>query len=302
MNNASLLILAGGLGSRYQGQKQIDSVTENGDALMEFALYDAIQAGFRKYVFIVNPHSPDEFKQKLTEILQTRNCEVHFLVQKIDSHIPTSFLPKLKDRLKPLGTAHAVLCAKDVIKEPFLTMNADDFYGSNSFEIGYQSIQNQEITENKFGLLAFELQKTLSKNGSVSRGICRIENERLQGVEEFIGIEQSENVIYGRNENNQIQALAKDSKVSMNFWILHPSFFDRAEKKLIAFLESYQPETEFYLPSVLDKALQSKEIEIKVFTTNDKWFGLTYPQDKVDVENEIKKLQNQGKYPEELWT
>jgi len=174
MNNATLLILAAGMGSRYQGQKQIEAVGSKGECIMEFTIFDALKLGIRKFVLIVNTQFPIEFKNKLIEISEKQHFEIHFITQTIDKFIPKSYLNKLDKRIKPLGTAHAVYCAKDLIDEPFITVNADDYYGNNSLEMAMQLLHNKQIDSNNFGIVAFMLQNTLSENGPVSRGICRI--------------------------------------------------------------------------------------------------------------------------------
>lgn len=304
INKASLLILAGGMGSRYKGQKQIDSVSANGETLMEFALYDAIKVGVRKFVFIINNQFPSEYRNRISNLLLARNCEVHFIEQTLDAFIPESYATKLKNREKPLGTAHAVYCARKIIQEPFITMNADDFYGYNTFKNAYRFISTRKISENEFAMCAFELQNTLSKNGSVSRGLCKLSSaNKLLKVEEFTFIENVNGVIKGLNEKLKAKTLKEEDKVSMNFWILHPSFFTMIEQSLEEFLDQHQDlsSIEFFLPSVIDKAIQSKKINVEVLPTSEKWFGLTYPGDKEQVMSELKVKKEKGEYPSSLW-
>lgn len=304
INKASLLILAGGMGSRYKGQKQVDTVSANEETLMEFALYDAIKVGIRKFVFIINDKFPTEYKNKIEKLLSERNCQVHFVVQTLDKFIPKQYLTKLKNRVKPLGTAHAVYCAKEIINEPFITMNADDFYGYNTFRNAFRYIESDNISENKFAMCAFELENTLSKNGSVSRGICKVSSDnKLSQVEEFTYIERVNDVIKGLNENLKAKTLKGEDRVSMNFWVLHPSFFKMAERDLEVFLDQQSDlsRVEFYLPSVIDKGIQNKKVGVEVLPTSEKWFGLTYPGDKEHVMRELQIKKEKSEYPNSLW-
>lgn len=300
MNKISLLILAGGLGSRYQGQKQVDKITEF-ESLMEFALFDALKVGIQKFVFIINDQFPVDYKNHLKTILENKNAEVHFVVQNRFENVPEDFHQKLKERIKPLGTAHAVLCAKKIIQEPFITMNADDFYGRNSFQLAFDFASNSPLDE--FGIVGFQLENTLSENGKVSRGICQIQNDQLKSVSEHIEIEVNNQFITGNNEDLQEVILDKSDIVSMNLWVLNPLFFDFAETELIRFLEnSTQPmKDEFYLPSVIDSAIQSNQISVKVLYSKEKWMGLTYAADKLEVSNQIQQLISQNVYPNRLW-
>ncbi|NLN32941.1 MAG: dTDP-glucose pyrophosphorylase [Flavobacteriaceae bacterium] len=302
MNKISLLILAGGMGSRYKGQKQVDTISQK-ETLLEFALYDAIQSGVQKFVFIINSKFPKEYKSRLEKILTERKSEFYFLEQKTDNFIPNEFQLKLAKRKKPLGTAHAVLCAKEIINEPFITMNADDFYGKDSFESAVNFIRKTGNSDSKFGTVAFKLKNTLSENGTVSRGICKVENQLLKEVEEFVSIEKSGDEIKGLDKENLISKLNENDFVSMNFWILKPSFFSVIENEFYEFLVENEDlsQREFYLPSVIDKGIHEKKFEVEVHTTNEKWFGLTYPEDKSLVVREIEKLKSEGVYPKNLW-
>lgn len=303
INKPSLLILAGGMGSRYKSQKQVDTVSSNNETLMEFALYDAIKVGIRKFVFIINNQFPSDYKDKITKLLSDREAEVHFVEQTLDKFIDEQYLSKINGRSKPLGTAHAVYCAKDVINEPFITMNADDFYGNDTFKTAYEFIKSGQITKDKFALCAFELKNTLSENGSVSRGICSIANHTLTKVEEYTQIERRADTIQGLDESLQKRTLKEEESVSMNFWVLHPSFFAMASKGLDSFLDTFENHSnaEFYLPSVVDYAIQNKEVKVQVLPTDEKWFGLTYPGDKERVMSELETKKKQNTYPNKLW-
>lgn len=300
----TLLVLAAGLGSRYKGQKQIDSLTKENESLMEFALYDALKLGLKKVVFITNDQLPEDYKNKLNTILSQNDCEAYFVEQTRDKFIPQEYKSKLEEREKPLGTAHAVYCAKDIIDEPFITINADDFYGYKTFESAFDSVRNNEISKSNYTMVAFELKNTLSQNGTVSRGVCEVENDKLKGVEEYKSIEEQDGVVKGINdETKEEKTLDHNDPVSMNFWVLDPSFFDLVERDLPEFMEQHEDlsKVEFYLPSVVDKAIQQNKVDVKVNHTDEKWFGLTYRNDKELAIREIRSKKEKGIYPEKLW-
>lgn len=299
----SLVVLAGGLGSRYKGQKQIDAVSKQNESLMEFALFDAVKLGITKVVFIINDQFPEDYKDYLVNVLKKKNCSAYFVEQTLTKYIPEEFEEKLAERQKPLGTAHAVFCGKDIIREPFITMNADDFYGFESFSTAVRAIQENKIDAENYASLTFKLKNTLSNNGSVSRGICTVKNGNLLEVEEFTNIENTSEGPQGFNELLQKEKLDADAAVSMNFWVLHPSYFEWAEKDLNEFLEDHADlsSKEFYLPSVIDRALKAGEIKVKALPTAAQWFGLTYKGDKEFVSSAIEKLKEQQIYPEKLW-
>lgn len=302
MNKPALLILAGGLGSRYKGSKQTDLIN-NQESLMEFGLYDALKSGIRKFVIVVNPEFSEEFKNRIQKILNENSAEVYFEIQTLTKFVPEEFHEKIKYRKKPLGTAHAVLCAKEMINQPFITMNADDFYGRKTFETAFDFINNSGISEHKYGLISFELKKTLSENGTVSRGICSDDNGFLKSVEEFTEIQKIKNKIVGKNTHNQFFELNENDKVSMNFWLLHPSFFEICESFLNDFLNEQDDlnKTECYLPAVIDDSIQKNKIDVRLLETTEKWMGLTYREDRETVENQINKLKEHQIYPINLW-
>lgn len=303
MDKTSLLILAGGMGSRYRGSKQIDTVGSGNESLMEFALFDALKIGIRKFVLIINSEFPEDYKIRLQKVIEANDAELNFVIQQPDTLIPERYHSKLQNRKKPLGTGHAVYCAKDVIDGPFVTINADDYYGRQSFENAAELIKNHQISDQFFGMTAFELQNTLSENGSVSRGICRLNGELLESVEEFTSIQKFNNQISGQNKKRESKELNQNDLVSMNFWILDTSFFRLAEDELTEFLENTEDlsKSEFYLPSVIDKAIRQNRIRVRVLKTSEKWFGLTYREDKENVIGEIEAMQSKGIYPKKLW-
>lgn len=304
MSKPTLLVLAAGLGSRYNGQKQVDSIGDGQETLMEFALYDAVRAGIEKVVFIINDRFPDQYKTYLTNILKSHNCQVFFVEQTKDKFIPEAFLFKLKNRQKPLGTAHAVYCAKEVIDEPFITINADDFYGEHTFKTSFESVSRGEIKKDQYAMVAFKLKNTLSDNGTVSRGVCDVSGQWLNSVEEHTGIANKNGIIHGVvDETREEVELDFEAPVSMNFWVLDKSYFDFAERDLLEFLQKNEElsKKEFYLPAVVDKAIRRNEVTVKVLDTDEKWFGLTYHDDKKVAVARIKEQKKKGVYPEKLW-
>lgn len=303
MNNITLLILAGGIGSRYKGAKQVDEIGKSGETLMEYALFDALKTGIKSFVFIINNQFPLAYKTRLSELLEAREGHVVFIEQTNAKFIPKEYISQLKEREKPLGTAHAVLCAKEVIDGPCITLNADDFYGYKTFKTAVDFIQKGKISAANFGIITFILKNTLSKNGSVSRGICQIKDENLLKVEEFTSILTKNEKITGKSESGEVRVLTGNENVSMNCWIINPAFFGLAEKGLKEFLTTHKDlsKAEFYLPTVIDIAIQRGGLTVSVLQTPEKWFGLTYQEDKKEVLDYIRQHVEKGAYPSNLW-
>lgn len=304
MKKPTLLVLAAGLGSRYKGQKQTDTLGDNQETLLEFALYDGVKNGLKKVVFIINNQFPEDYKNYLRDRLEKEGCEVHFIEQTQDKFIPQTYLPKLEGRKKPIGTGHAIYCAKEVIHEPFITINADDFYGRDTLKKAFEIVDSGDLKDDQYGMVAFRLANTLSKNGTVSRGVCQTDNGYLQSVEEYKSIEKVNSILKGVNdETGEERELDVETLVSMNFWVLTPSFFDFAKRDLEVFLEDNEDlsSKEFYLPAVVDNAIQNGEVRVKVKSTNEKWFGLTYRDDKNTAIKEVEALKKKGVYPAQLW-
>ncbi|MBS1571306.1 MAG: nucleotidyltransferase [Bacteroidetes bacterium] len=295
----TIIILAGGLGSRYQGLKQIDPILKNGSPILEYSLYDALLAGFSKIVFIINEKIPTSFLERINRIFSDKNVEIHWVYQRLDSNI--SDTTKLENREKPWGTTHAVLCAKDIVNEPFIVINADDFYGRETYKKASLLIDEGKISEQQSCLLAFPIQHTLSENGAVSRGICTINNlGLLSKIEEKTHIFKKDNGIFFE-ENHQDFTIPINTLVSMNFWIFHPSIFIHLEKHFNEFLKTYKNQEECYLPSVVQKMIENHETEVLVKASPSEWMGVTYPADKIILKEYIENLIHQKKYPFLLW-
>lgn len=296
----TLLILAAGMGSRFGGLKQVEPVGPHGEAIIDYSIYDAIRAGFGKVVFIIRESFADAFKEKFDAKLKGK-IEVDYVFQELDM-LPEGFsLPK--GREKPWGTAHAILCAKDAVKEPFCALNADDFYGRNAYKVMSDFlVQSEDSLE--YSMVGYKLKYTLSDFGSVSRGICDVDGKNnLKKIVETIKIVKRGNDVISIEEDASETPLTGEENASMNIWGLKPSVFDKLEKKFIEFLktEIEKPKSEMYIPSVIFDFIQEKEATVKVLEADSPWFGVTYKEDKPLVIDKINKLIADGEYPEKLW-
>lgn len=296
----TLVILAAGLGSRYGGLKQLDAISENNETIIDFAIFDAIQVGFEKVVFVIRK----EFSQQIKEIYIPRlqnKIAVSFVCQETNN-IPKKFLP-IK-RTKPWGTAHALLTAKKEVDNNFCVINADDFYGKEAFKKMYSFLKNQPVNSYKFSMIGYLVKNTLSDNGSVSRGECIVNNKKelVQIHERKAIVKTQKEIVY--NENNKEIPLDKSTIVSMNFWGFTPKIFSEIEHQFYTFLEknSNNNEAEFYLPSVVNNLLESKKATVNVIKTTAIWMGVTYKNDKEKVVLGIKKMKEEGNYPQKLWS
>lgn len=293
--------MAAGMGSRYGGLKQIDTVGPGGETILDYSIYDAIQSGFRKVVFVIRKEIEEDFHDIVVKRISP-HISVECVYQELDSFIPVDFeIPK--DRKKPWGTGHAVLAAQDAIDGPFVVINADDFYGRSSYKtIG--DFLNKSSDE--YGLVTYQLKKTLSAHGSVSRGICNIDSlGNLQSITEHTKIAMDDG---GRlidwQQNGTGVALTGSEMVSLNFWGFQPNFFDYLNKQFHEFLKKRGNETgaEFYLPSVVDNVIRDGLARVVVLPTTESWFGITYKEDHEIVQRQIQKKIDSGEYPKELWS
>ncbi|PIE91208.1 MAG: nucleotidyltransferase [Acidobacteria bacterium] len=298
MNKPSILIMAAGMGSRYGGLKQLDEIGPHGETILEFSLYDAIQAGFGKVVFIIRKSFEREFKLRFSE--RWRNhIQIEYAYQEINPVLP-GMNNNIK-REKPWGTGHAVLCARPFINEPFAVINADDFYGRRAFEKMAAFLRNK-CQPDAFCMIAFELGKTLSPNGSVSRGVCKVdENGLLSKIQEVSGIEKRGQA-YRCASETQI-TLSDQTPVSMNFWGFHPDFFHSLQHGFLNFAKQNrdQSRAEFYLPSHVFHLIQQGKAKVHTQSSPDSWYGITYSQDKPLVREATSKLIQQQIYSSPLW-
>ena len=291
----TLLVLAAGMGSRYGGLKQIDPVGLNDETILEFSVYDAIKAGFGKVVFIIRRSIEQPFKEKIG-ITFENIIPVEYVFQ--ESSSPIEGLPPIPEREKPWGTGHAVLVAADVIKEPFAVINADDFYGFDSFAIMAKFLTT-ECSSEKHAMIGYYLNNTLSDFGAVSRGVCTSNaTGYLTSIAETHQIIKNDQEITGDLNGNKV-TLNEKTLVSMNFWGFHPSIFEYLRLGFIQFVEENKdhPKAEYYIPLVADQLIASDEAKIVVIPSAAQWFGVTYQEDKPFVKEALKMITEQGTYP-----
>lgn len=294
MKDITLLVMAAGMGSRYGGLKQLDAVGPSDETIIDFSVYDAIRAGYNKVVFIIREDFEKQFKEKISNKYEDK-IKVEIVYQDLHD-LPNSFSCP-KDRSKPWGTGHAILAARNVISEPFAAINGDDFYGRESFKI----ISDHYSSMNSgFAMAAFQLDKTLSDYGSVSRGICEQNLNQLVTVVETHGIKKSS---AGDIECDRDISLLGNELVSMNMWGFMPSIFDHLEKMFNEFLDENISDlkSEFLIPSVVNDLIEKNIEKVQVLKTKSTWFGVTYIEDKPFVKNQIKELIKTGIYPEKLF-
>ena len=298
---ATLLIMAAGMGSRYGGNKQVDGLGPNGEILMEYSIYDAIRAGFDHVVFVIKPG----MKELLAGICGDRiakKVKVDYAFQDFSS-VP-SFYQIPAERVKPFGTVHAVLVAKDVIHQPFCVLNADDYYGVSAFKAAYDKLQTLK-PEGEACMVGYMLKNTVSKNGTVSRGVCKSDaNGYLTEVVETLKIKLCENgEIRDIDEGEPGKLLDAEAPASMNFWGFTPWFFTKLEAYFNDFLKGLAPDAikaEALLPRMVDDLMKAGELKVSVLTTDAQWFGVTYKEDKPNVQASLKALHDTGVYPASL--
>lgn len=300
MNNPTLVVLAAGIGSRYGGLKQLDTFTPQGDTILDFSIYDAIQAGFEKVVFIIRKSIEDDFKAFFNKKLDGK-IEVEYVFQEI-GNIPERF--KENDRQKPWGTGHALLMAKDAVKGNFAVINADDFYGKEAFEVMAKSLKTIDVNSTNFKMMGYVLKNTVSDYGFVSRGECQVDkNGNLTGITERTHIEKIDGSLKFKDENGDLIPISEETIVSMNFFGFTPKYFEVSALLFENFLEeNYKdPKAEFFIPLVVNHLIVNNIATMEVLKSNARWFGVTYKQDKEYVTSEIQKLKEAKVYPENLW-
>ncbi len=294
----SLVILAAGLGSRYKGLKQVDTFGPSGEQLFDYTVYDAIRSGFDRVVFVIRKAFAEDFEEAAKRKFADK-IDLRFVYQELDN-LPDGCSP-IPNREKPWGTGHALWVTKKEVDTPFCMVNADDFYGFEAIEQMHNLLNSINDATLGGGMVGYQLADTLSKFGSVSRGVCDIENGLLNGIEEHTQIEkQGSEIISVREDGNQV--LPADTIVSMNLMGFSPAVYDLMEELFVQFYENHKHElkAEFYAPQIL-KELIDRGIDIPVKATKSTWFGVTYPDDKARVQQEILALVEQGKYPKKLW-
>ena len=303
MTKPTLLVLAAGMGSRYGSLKQMDAFGPNGETIIDYSLYDAIEAGFGKVVFIIRESFKPAFKKAFDKY--NDKIEVQYVTQEL-SNLPDGYTVP-EGREKPWGTAHAVWVAKDEIHEPFGVINADDYYGKSAYLALAEFLNTAQTSgANDFAVIGYYLNNTLSDHGSVNRGVCSQDRHgHLESIVECIKIEKVDGENYAQypNEKGEMVRLPLDTLVSMNMFGFLPSYFDHAGKQFVDFLNAHGKElkSEFFIPLVLDTLIQQRTLNVKVIDTDATWFGVTYQEDKPVVQQKIKDLIDQGVYPAKLW-
>ena len=288
-DNITLVVMAAGMGSRFGGLKQIEPIGKNGEILLDYSVYDAVKAGFNKVVFVIKRAIEADFKAVVGKRIE-KMVKTEYVFQETDA-LPEGFVCPA-DRVKPWGTAHAVLCCKDVVKEPFAVINADDYYGKSAF---MKTADFLKTNHSDYCMTGFRLVNTLTENGYVSRGVCEIENGELKSVTERTKIM---NCKYTEDDGESWTALEPDTVVSMNLWGFMPDLFDYAENGFTEFLNKNIniPKAEYYLPSVVSGLIASGEKKVRVLIAEDKWYGVTYKEDKQSVCDAINKMTENGLY------
>jgi len=291
-----LIIMAAGSGSRYGKLKQFDELGPSKEFLMEFSIYDAIKAGFNHIVLITRKKNKKYLEEYLNKRLP-KHIKINVVVQEV-TNLPEGCNINYK-RIKPWGTAHAIWCAKNYVNQDFAIINADDFYGSNAFKNSFQYMNRKENNKN-YGLVCYKLSETLSQFGSVSRGVCKVENNKLVHINEFLKIQQEDNIII---DSNTGKILEEDDQVSMNFWICKNQFFIFLENYIIKQLKELKniEKDEIYLPFSIKENSKLNKIEIDVIDSLSKWFGITYIEDKKESLKKLRKLTEDKYYPSPLW-
>lgn len=296
----TLVILAAGMGSRYGGLKQIDAFTPEGDTIIDFSLYDALQAGFGKFVFIIRKSFEKEFKGIFNKKLEGK-AEVTYVYQELEN-VPEKYINP--ERTKPWGTGHALLMAKDAVNENFAIINADDFYGAEAFEVMAKSLMKKDKETYEFNTIAYLLKNTVSDHGFVSRGECDVnENGFLTGVTERTHIEKIDGKLMRKDDDGIFIPIDENTVVSMNFWGFTPKCFEFGGQLFEEFLAENKGnlKAEFYLPTIVNEILKSGKASVEVLKSDAKWFGVTYREDKEIVQKAINELKKQNVYPRNLW-
>lgn len=297
----TLFVLAAGMGNRYGGLKQLDGLGPHGETIMDYSIFDAVHSGFGKVVFVIRKEFEADFREKILSKYKN-HVNVEIVFQGIDD-LPDGYICP-SDRQKPWGTNHAVLMGKGVIKESFAVINADDFYGRNTFEVMAAELMRERDTTGDYCMVGFEVGNTMSEGGTVSRGVCDMKNGYLTHIVERTAIEyNTKGMIVYTDENGAIQKLKPSTLVSMNMWGFTPDYFDFSETMFRDFLDENlnNPKAEYFIPSVVNQLIVSGDATVKVMRTNSKWFGVTYPTDRSKVVEKLAELHALGEYPEKLF-
>lgn len=295
----TLVILAAGMGSRYGGLKQIDTIGSNGESIIDFTIYDAIEAGFKKLVLIIRKEHQEAFENNLVRKIRGK-IEVEYAYQDLMDVPKNVSIPK--DRVKPWGTSHALLASRSVVDQPFVICNADDYYGKDAFKKAYDFLINSD--EKQCAMVGYKIFNTLSDYGSVTRGVCEVKQGFLNDIKEVMSIKKDgDDVVY--EKDGSWQKLSKESVVSMNFWCFKPSVFEKVkqlfDKEIVQKVLENPLKYEALLPNYVGELIKNKELDVKVLTSSDSWFGVTYKEDKPFVVEKFQKFKDEKVYPFDLW-
>jgi len=296
----TLVIMAAGMASRYGSMKQIQQFGPGGETIMDYSIYDAIKAGFKKVVFIIRKDFAEDFKAIFEPKLKGR-IEAKYVFQEMDKYLDGYSVPA--DRKKPWGTSHAILCAKEAVNEPFAVINADDFYGADAFKKAADFLKS-ECSPTVYAIIGYQLANTLSEHGTVSRGVCEVDEKgNLVGIKERLKISRQNGVMVDEESETKKVELAEEVKASMNFWCFHPSVFNFIEKGFQVFLKENidNPKAEYLIPFTADQWIKAGKGVIKVIPTSSKWFGVTYKEDAPVVQRSLNELVQRNQYPNNLW-
>ncbi len=308
MKKPILVIMAAGMGSRYGGLKQMDPIDNEGHFLIDFSIYDAVLAGFERVVFIIKKAIEQDFKQTIGNRI-SKTIQVDYIYQELDCLPEGISVPE--GRIKPWGTGHAVLCCKDVVDAPFAVINADDYYGRDAFERIYQFLIQQgeqtDVAVSHYAMVGYLLKNTLTEHGHVARGVCQVdENQMLTMIQERTHIEKCDGAVAFTEDGGVTwENISPESTVSMNLWGFTPSLFDALERRFVPFLTKNLVENplkcEYFLPTVISELIDEQKATVNVLTCTDRWYGVTYQQDKQMVIDAIEEKKKAGVYPQQLW-
>ncbi len=297
----TLFVLAAGMGSRYGSLKQLDGVGPSGETIMDYSIYDAVNAGFGKLVFVIRKSFEYEFRDKIVKKYE-KKIPVELVYQEPEN-LPEGFKPN-PERVKPWGTNHAIMMGKSVINEPFAVINADDFYGRESFEVLINYLYTLENSKNNYCMVGYRVGNTLSDSGTVARGVCEADkNNNLIGVVERTQVKRIDGKVSFKDENDTWVAIDDNIPVSMNMWGFTPDYFKYSDDYFVKFLKDNQNNInkEFFIPLLVNELIISNTVTVKILDTPSKWFGVTYADDRSSVVTKLKELSLNGNYPTPLW-
>ena len=301
MKDITLIVLAGGMGSRFGGLKQIEAMGPNGEFIIDYSVYDAIKAGFSKIVFLIKRENYEIFKETIGSRVD-QHIKVEYAFQ--EGNIPEGFYELLKDREKPLGTAHAIMCCRDNINGPFAIVNADDFYGFDAYKKAAEYLNSVDEDSTDYGMIAYQVKNTLTENGAAKRGICEVVNGKLKNLTESNCERIGDKIVAAPLSGASEFEVYDDTVVSMNFLLFTPKLFEQLDEDFPKFLENNREnlqKCEFLIPDVLERLLQKNEADVHVISTDANWYGVTYREDMPGVKSALSSMVNEGVYPNNLW-